>query len=356
MNKPNFPLAKLLHNYLLSNKYELNFEKLKLQLLSNPGYPSIKAITDTLDYFSISNAAAIIPKDHLRKLPTTFIASLLDENRKYLAEIKLQKNQVNLFKDDYSRGKLSIDEFLNIWDGGVILIEKNDKKSISIFNKKGNINLFKIIIISISLLLPLLMDLSIPSLTMVLLSLIGIIACYFILREDLGLGQHLAAKVCNSNSSNTSCSEVINSKSSKLFGSISLSDAAISYFTSSALIIIFLGLDLTFFKVFVATSLPIILYSIYYQAFVIKKWCPFCLAVSGIVIIQSIILLNSTAKLNFNVTYLVKAVSILFLTYILWLQIKKLLKDKITLFQTEQDFLKFKWDNELFHWLLQKKA
>ena len=49
-------MEQIILSLLTNNSYlDINRELLNLQLLSHPDYPSLKAITDTLDYFEIEN-------------------------------------------------------------------------------------------------------------------------------------------------------------------------------------------------------------------------------------------------------------------------------------------------------------
>lgn len=76
MNNTNNHLIKILQNYLKKENYNIDRNDFKLQLLSNQSYPSVKSITDTLDYFNIENIAINVPKDALDQLPDFFLAIL----------------------------------------------------------------------------------------------------------------------------------------------------------------------------------------------------------------------------------------------------------------------------------------
>ena len=81
-----------------------------------------------------------------------------------------------------------------------------------------------------------------------------------------------------------------------------MSDIGVVYFASQILILLFLNnyskaIDIILFAVS-TLAIPFIIYSIYLQKFVIKKWCPLCLGVISILFIQSVI--SVVALLNFN--------------------------------------------------------
>ena len=79
-------IVTLLSNYLKRELYSLNQNDLKIQLLSNPDYPSVKSITDTLNYFDIENIAANIPKDAFVQLPNLFLAIIIKDNKTSIAQ------------------------------------------------------------------------------------------------------------------------------------------------------------------------------------------------------------------------------------------------------------------------------
>jgi uncharacterized membrane protein len=96
-----------------------------------------------------------------------------------------------------------------------------------------------------------------------------------------------ARKVCSAGKE-FSCQKVLGSPGSKVFGIISMTDIGITYF-SGLLGFTLLGLignNAVQYLVIVCWCsvlvLPYTLFSIYYQASVVKKFCPLCLIVQGI--------------------------------------------------------------------------
>ena len=86
----------------------------------------------------------------------------------------------------------------------------------------------------------------------------------------------LADKICGL-SSGVDCDSVLSSEASRIFGNINLADVGIIYFTSTLLYI--LGgatlSQLWLLAVVSAVSIVFPVYSIYYQGFRLRKWCPF---------------------------------------------------------------------------------
>ncbi len=93
-------IAKLL---LTSHIFSVDLQDLHLQLYAHPEYPSLKAITDTLDYFGIENIAANVPKDALDQLPTHFLALIEKDGNQQLSFIKQQKKNIKVYTEDSSK-------------------------------------------------------------------------------------------------------------------------------------------------------------------------------------------------------------------------------------------------------------
>ena len=70
--------------------------RVHLHLLTHPDHPSVKAITDTLDYFGVENLAANVPKDALEQLPKTFLALIKEDNGDELVLVQQKERRIKL--------------------------------------------------------------------------------------------------------------------------------------------------------------------------------------------------------------------------------------------------------------------
>lgn len=358
MDKASDHLIKILRNYLNKEKYNVDKDDFQLQLLSNQSFPSIKSITDTLDYFGIENIAATVPKNALNQLPYFFLAVLRENSSTTIAQVTRTKKGIKLFKDNGTREKLTAEEFSELWDGTIVAIEnKNTEKNqftLSIGNPLIPIYLLAIAAISFSAINP-----ELTALIYAFLAALGCGLSYYIVQEDLGIYSETTSEICNSATTNTSCSDVVNSKSAKLFRVISLSDVCVTFFVSVLIILSFIGYHKTFFFGFSIASIPIIVYSIYTQAFLVKKWCPLCLGMAGVLVglaITSFQSLQSLDALTFDTSYFSKGLVIFGSVYLSWLYFKSLIKKAIELQQVKTAYLKFKRNEDLFSTLLTKNS
>ncbi len=351
-----FIVEKLLYiNRIVYDKKELAF-----QIQTHPSYPSLHAVTGVLDHFNIENVAAEVPVDSeiLKQLPNTFIAQVSTKNSLDLVVVSKDDGEYRLTFEDKKSSKISENKFLSFFTGVVVVVEKNDvKNEIKKRIKLKNIVLFSSLIISIVCLL-IQQNKGIHIFALSILSSIGIIISYNILKQELGENSLIGEKVCSTNVNKNNCNTVLNSKGAQVVEDHKLSDLSIIYF-SSLLLIGFLAKDnnllygLSFFVI------PVTVYSIYYQYTIVKTWCVLCLFIVGVLWLQATI-----AYVKGNVFFglhLIKlndvliTVIIFIASYLVWSFVKPLVKKTNDLQKEHIEFVKFKRSFNLFNTLLQKQ-
>ncbi len=282
----------LLIKLLSAKGINVNKEELNLQLLSHPSYPSLHALTGVLNHFNIENLAIEVSAEAetLELLPNPFIAHLVSEEKDFV----LVEKRDDVYSIHYREDKIeaiSATDFLRIWDGVVLVVEKGEG-----IKKEGRPPILnKLIGVSFALLCVLLAyfvfyNSHIFSLLHFVLSLCGLYFSVEIIKHEFGIASAASAKMC-SLSEQTSCEEVLNSKGSQLFGILKLSEISLLAFStfilawflfflsgnSNAVILAFLSLG----------AIPVIFYSLYYQYFVVGKWCPLCLSIAAVLSLQA---------------------------------------------------------------------
>lgn len=310
-------LIKLLKSF----NYNISEQEIKERLFSDPD-KGVVSITNTLDFFSVKNVVATVPKEALKELPKSFIAQVSNGN---------QFNLVLITKEDDKNVKVNvgnktpiiveIEKFLMNWTGLIICIEKNEKP-----NQKNLKELIPNITLIVSALLAIFyIGITTGSFLKSLyltLSLIGVYISYLIVKEKLSLDGS-SSKFCKI-SENTDCQSVLNSKEAKLFNIIDLSYTSIIYFSFLSLAFI-VSPYTNIFKILSILTLPIVVYSIYHQYFKIKKWCPLCLVIASILLLQFSVLQFIQSEPTFNPIALMPILSILVISIISWLNLKKLM-------------------------------
>lgn len=336
-----FLLAQLLKEF----KYSISKQQLALRLLSDSDN-LVLSFTNTLDYFNVEHIAANVPKTALEQLPQYFIAQISNGKTEYIVLASKETN--NTIKIQLSEEKivtLSENQFLNDSTGFLIAIEENKAVGKASLSKKSITKVF-LLLFSLSFLGYVFLVINSMLLTTnFALSLIGLGLGYLIIEEKIGQ-QTFASKYCKITTT-TNCANVLNSKSAKVFKTIDLSDTVIMYFTA---ITVFNLLQPHSVLVFIisAISLPVVLYSIYQQYFTIKKWCPLCLGVAFVLVLQFSTLLATYETTLFQYSDILLLTTVLGITIIGWLALKPLLflEQKNTTLEIEN--LSFRRNHKLF--------
>lgn len=350
-------LPTLVGRLLQKNKIAFDKTELSFQIQSHPSYPSLHAIVGVLDHFKIENVAASIPTDEasLRQLPDSFMAQVEQD----LVVASRSKNGFQVYDSSLKKSSWSTEEFLEKFSGVVVAVESTEE---SAKNSKTN-HFSKIMPVAISLVLLTFLFVSGPapaSLIFLALALTGTAISIAILKQELGMNTALGNAFCSDASEKKDCDAVLNSNGATLLGKYKFSDLSLVYFLTLSLVSIITitqGESMATAYYLSLLSLPITLYSIYYQWAVVKKWCLLCLSIVGLLWAQAGVSLFTTdisIPIDLAGTLLLTLVSLAIFTS--WAY----LRPKLEEFQSNQkariDYFKFKRNFELFSTLLHKTA
>ena len=133
------------------------------------------------------------------------------------------------------------------------------------------------------------------SLIFLVSSSVGLLTSVLLLWHDIDAHNPFLKEVCGGQGKKINCGAVLNSKGASFIG-ISWSVWGFAYFSSFFLIqLLYPGqsAQLSLWSIISLLVSPYILYSIYYQWLVVKQWCPLCLTV------QLVLLLNTITSVIF---------------------------------------------------------
>ncbi|MBC8755404.1 hypothetical protein H2O64_12005 [Kordia sp. YSTF-M3] len=347
-------MENIILSLLTNNSYlDVDRERLNLQLLSHPEYPSLKSITDTLDYFEIENLAATVPKEALSQMPASFLALISTDSGDEVVLTEKKRGMVHITYPDEKKEKVTEAVFTERWTGTIIAVEAQEKT----VNTKSIETALPYFIVAAVASTNVMLNFSLTYLLYTALTLVGLYISVLIIREDLGIKSKAVAKVCGAISKNSTCGDVINTVGNKLFGIISLSDASFVFFAGLFLILSSIGFHQTTLLGLSLAGLPIVLYALYRQGVVLKQWCALCLLIAGILVLQTALLASTFSFIwVLNSAYIAKAIGIFLLIYIGWMYCKSYWESHEKLAATETDFLKFKRNPELFKTMLQEES
>ncbi len=343
-------IEKVVESVLIQNNIK-NYDKkdLELQLQIHPSYPSFQSITDTLDYFNIDNIAVEVPAEALDQLPESFVSLITTEQGEEIVSILKNKDHIHLKQTSLKKKKHSFEEFKKLWVPKVIAVEYNTKQKLV----SSTQTIFQNILLTI-LGLGLLFSFynktwDITQISFLMLSISGTIFSFFALRESLGIQSQTMHEFCTS-IGNSSCNDVINNSGSKLFKAISLADASMIFFSSITIYQLLYGFD-TSLLIPSLLGIPVILYSIYSQALVIKKWCAICLAIGSISLGLAIIGVLNT-PFNLHLDTIVNLIIISSLTTLLYFFTKKKVEENNKYKGDNLKLNQFKRDEQIYNHLL----
>ena len=343
-------IEKIIHTTLLKNRIsDYNKEDLGLQLQIHPNYPSFQSITDTLDYFNIDNIAVEVPKEALEQLPENFISLVKNDGYEEIASITKKRNQIEVEHTGLKKKKFNFNEFIEIWEPKIIAVEKNEQSQ-----KSGDSKTFlRPLLLSIlalgSIYLLSQKDWDFISILLTILAGTGMILSVFAVRESLGFQSETLHQFCTS-VGKSDCNEVINSNTGKLFKEISLADSGILFFGSLFVYTILYSFNDALILPIIA-GIPFVLYSLYSQAFIIKKWCVVCLGMATIFLTMAGLSytyfpleIGIDAIATFSIVFALIAIGYLFIKNKLVIA-KELKSDNVKLSQ-------FKRDEQIFNHLM----
>lgn len=355
----NDELFVILKKFLKQEKYQINYEELELQLLSHPSFPSLHSVTGVLDHFDIENIALEVPTNMeiLEQLPPTFI-SLIGKQKNYVVVHK-KKDSVELTYGNNDKKSLSNAAFIEDWTGILVAVEKVSSETAG---GKTNENKGMVALYALTALLTLGMFFfgtsGIFQIMHYFLSLIGLVISGFIIRHEMGYKSKIVDKLCTGKET-ANCESVLNSKGASLGKNLKLSDLGFVYFSMLSLtwlMSIFFVETPGIVVALTLLSLPITLYSLYYQWRIVKQWCPLCLGIVAVLWLQgaSLFFYSDWSNIQFVASEALIFMISALLTISFWVFVKPLLEDKQEFKKNKIAHYKFIRNFELFYTLYNK--
>lgn len=345
--------------YLRESNIYFDKTTLKQLMTSHPDGNSLYAMVDTLNEMNIKNVALKSDLKGLQSNGFPAIAFILTkEERKFIVVEDIFENRIHYYDTNTGDTSESIEEFARKWTGIVlyaeqdeILAELEQKKNAS---EKRLLHWRKILIVFSGLICTVMWSTSIvwsPILFFFLsLCLCGLIISILLTIEEFGESNQFLHKVCHLNRV-TNCNAVLNSGASKLFGWLSMADIGLCYFVGCILSLFFAGIGLrlnaviSWLLILSLCSFPYTLFSLSYQIFKVKKVCPFCLSVVGVLwtqIVLCILYWKSLTIISISPVTILSLFVGFAMPIIIWAYVKPLWKENIRMHTYEYNYLRLK--------------
>ncbi|MBS7256318.1 vitamin K epoxide reductase family protein [Flavobacterium branchiicola] len=328
-------MVKSVQKYLSINNFSNQTEEFEDLFQSHPDFPSLFAITDTFDLLSIENVAVKIEKEQLNELPDSFMAVYKNN----IVLVTKHGGTINIESKNEGKKSLVLDDFVQDWDGIVILIEPNETSKSVNFRTNLNWLYYSLAILALVIVSFISNHFGINEIILLFTSIAGLVFSVFIVQEKLGVKNEMVSKFCNM-SPKASCDTVISSGKGEISKWVNFSDLPVLFFGINVIALLTNPIGSSaIIGILSLLSLPVIAYSIWLQKWQLKKWCLLCLAISFILILQSAV----WAFMREPFIYSLSAISSYLFSAILivtaWLSLRPVLTSKM---KTEKEAGKLK--------------
>ena len=375
-------LFKPLHNIeemsiLLCQALHIKLTKRLLckELEEHPDFPSLGAVKDVFGKFNISSIALKLEdKSNIEKIEGCFLAQIIDikNNSNLFAIIYSQdEDKLNWYNPIKKKKELiDRDVFLDLFTGYIFYAnpDKNsgDREYSYTRKKENQSNMFSILL-SVSIFSYLLFSLfliktnfvKIYFVVFILFLLLGGVITALMLLYEYDKNTPTLRKICNS-SRKVNCLAVLSSKGSKIWG-VPWTVIGFSYYLGLLFSLLINSFSTNIFvtvSYFNLLSLPYIIYSVYYQKFIVKQWCVLCLSVQFInlsLFILSVLAGSFSAGLSLDLLSIFSIFGTFILSfgvaYLLWQYIQKEKNNK----DLSNLFKKIKYNRDVFFSLLKNE-
>lgn len=350
-------MIQLVEKFINSFKYYPNSEEFKDHYLSHPNYPSLFAITDTLDFFGIENVAARVEINQFNELPDRFLTLYNTKKGEQFVYVTHKDNDSVVFIDEENAiVQETKNQFITNWKEIIIGIDENEiieKKKVT--TSKYQWVYLLIFGFTLALFNQWIIGFSIASLIYSVLSFIGLSISILILQVGFGLKSEITNKICSVTQTNPSgCNAVLSSEGAKIYKNYTFSDVCLVFFTTLSFLCIFPITNFLFFLPISLLSIPILSFSIFYQVKILKKWCALCLGISTVLIGIIAFTMLMIADFNFKTTLLSTTLFVLslMLFVFIWITLKPIINNYFELKKSDIDNKRFKRNITTFEALL----
>lgn len=345
-------------------------------LLSHPHYPSLLSVSNALQLWRIETLALHVTAEQLPELPLPLLTHITNDAASFVIITEANSRYVVYTDDKGTQVKIDKNTFLELWNGNVLLAETNENSGEENYKRKATEEVWRRWQVPLILLLWLATGLAsavsfyqqanssadnnIYFTLLLITNIAGMIISGLLLLHEYDDSNPTLKKICTAGGARSDCSTVLDSSASKLFGIIPWADVGLVYFCGSYLYLIIAPHDFVFFLPLAQLStlaLPYIIFSVFYQWRVVKRWCILCLTIQMILLLQfasglftghfNAPALNSLQHISWLSVWMA-----FFIPVTSWAFIKPYLYKSRDAENTKKELTRFKSNRDIFHHLL----
>lgn len=255
----------------------------------HPHKYNLFGLSKMLSEYQIANGAIKLDDKQVSvyELETPFIAHIGSD---FVVVRKIEDNKVNYIWQSKNITS-TIDEFCNIWTGVTLIAEPDEKSTEPQYKEHRQKVLFSQLqsgtIVGASCLLLILaffvnkIYADIGICLLIIINLIGVYIGYLLVIKQMHVQSNYADKIC-SLFKKSDCNDILESEVAKLGGVLGWSEIGLGYFLTNIFILFFIPSLLPYLTLINICALPYSFWSIWYQKFRAKQWCPLCLIVQAL--------------------------------------------------------------------------
>lgn len=349
-----------------SEKLPIHIRDFEFSLKSHPDYPAIKSVSDTLDQYGIENAPVKLRPTDFNEIEDPFLAYVRIQGAQTLVFVKSVEELGVVYSDGKRKNiKIPLESFIKEFTGYAILVnlklvqeipaneaKKKERRLTSVLSGAFLVLLMLLLANGLYLNSTSLFQDNATTFFFTFMAVGSLIsgALYF---KDVAHNDSLFNKVCTIGKS-VDCESVLQSKHATIYGWIKWSDLGLIYFLGGLFSLAF-GFSLAVIQLLAVLALPYVFVSLYQQAFVIKKWCLFCLGIVSVLLINGLYALSLGSISNINITDFIE-VSLMYLSVgLICLLYKNWKRTNSSLFIQEIIYTRIKNTKEVFTSLIKRE-
>lgn len=245
-------------------------------LCSNPFFPSIKSVYDTLSYYGLESNVYKTDFNHIKDKSYSIIHTTLNDGRFYCTN-KINDKEVHLY--DGTHQIMTTEDFLKIWDGYVLLVESARKIKHSRKHEFMS-SAFKLFLTTLLILSVYLLRNTPNAVIQTSFDCIGFILSFLLLYQSMFEYQKMPFCYWGRH---FDCSIVSKTNPLRLFFPIGLPFIGISFFIFDWMLNLLGGTQNMIIQFIYWFAMGCMLFLVVYQWIIIKKYCLYCLCISAIV-------------------------------------------------------------------------
>ena len=335
----------------------ISLNEFKFQLESHPDYNTLLAFSDALNHFRVGHHVFRLDDINRTDLPKSFMATvkIKRDNRYYLIFTYVSEIN-NEYKFSYEDNDFTVKKTdLSFLEGTILQI--NDTTNVI---KNNNVYFNRLILYGILFFISsLFVSFFNSNIILLIISVLGFVISFETFRKSLGI-ESAISRACSSHQI-LDCGSIVEKIEDRfpIFKKIGLSDLSIIFFSIQIfLLLISYGFSITqkeivinFLFLMSLVSLPLIAFSIVFQKFFAKKWCPLCLIISVLLLFELVYLYISFGKLNYTNFFDKFLYLLIFISgfiFFTWQIISYSFKKNKKLIDDNLSFSRFKYSHERF--------